>query len=83
MTVRKKAEKKIDESSIDEIISRGGSTTGDKVSPEEAGDYKMTLRIPKDIYTEMEKNRKSRVGTVYKNQWILEAIAEKLNKEVT
>jgi hypothetical protein len=43
----------------------------------------MTLRIPKDIYTEMEKNRKSRVGTVYKNQWILEAIAEKLNKEVT
>jgi len=80
MTVRKKAEKKIDESSIDEIISRGGSTTGDKVSPEEMGDYKMTLRIPKDIYTEMEKNRKSRVGTVYRNQWILEAIAEKLSK---
>lgn len=42
---------------------------------------RFTLRIPKEMVDEIDKQRKNRVGSVSRNNWILEAIAEKIKSK--
>jgi len=82
MTVKKKASSiKHVQYDIDDIINRGGKTTADSkvVQNEEENEIRFTLRIPHKMIGSIDKDRKSRVGTVSRNQWILEAVAERLN----
>ena len=86
MAVKKKSTKdnsiKFD---IEEIINRGGKTTVEsKPSLEEVDleeideETRFTLRIPQSLIDKIDKDRQSRVGTVSRNQWIIEAIAIQL-----
>lgn len=82
MTVKKKASKtpKPVQYDIDDIINRGGKTTEDSKmhQRQEEAEIRFTLRIPHKLINTMDKNRESRIGNVSRNQWILEAIAEKI-----
>jgi len=82
MTVKKKASKvvKKHQYDIDEIINRGGKTSGESVVPEnEEEEIRFTLRISKKMISKIDKDREKRVGNVSRNQWILEAVAEHLS----
>jgi hypothetical protein len=81
MTVKKKASKapKFVQHSIDVIINKGGKTTADIVNlPPTDEEIRFTLRIPDKLIKKIDSDREGRVGNVSRNQWILEAIAEKL-----
>lgn len=80
MTVKRKAIKsKPTQYNIEEIINRGGKTTEDSRGDQkqEELEIRFTLRIPQKMINEIDKERDSRVGNISRNQWILEAIAEK------
>jgi hypothetical protein len=82
MTVKRKAVKKSSplQYDLDDIINRGGKTTEDskvQQQPEET-ETRFTLRIPHKLLSKMDTDRESRIGNVSRNQWILEAIAERL-----
>ena len=85
MTVKKKASKPVgvpnyiqmdaSEDLINNVINRGGKTTQDKESPKkEEDDIRFTLRIPEALIKKIDKSRRSRVGNVSRNQWIVELI---------
>ena len=68
---------------VDALINLGGSPTG---GAPEAAPSKMTpilLRIPGDIMDRLEAALKSRPVKLPRHTWILEAIHEKLTREMT
>lgn len=67
---------------VDEIINRGGKTVSESSIAIEDGpdEQRFTLRIPKALLSGIDKKRKSSVGKVSRNQWILEVIAAKLGE---
>jgi len=82
MTVKKKAPKtpKFIQHDIDTIINKGGKTTADvEHQPKTDEEIRFTLRIPQKMIEKIDKDRSIRVGNVSRNQWILEAVAEKFN----
>lgn len=82
MTVRKKIPTALKSTpkNIDDVINRGGRTTREtEAEIEQLGDeeIRFTLRIPMSLIEKIDSERRSRVGNVSRNQWILEAIANK------
>ena len=75
MTVKKKATKP-STSRIDEVISRGGKVIADSKPQIVEKEVKFTLRVPKGLLLKIDRARKSKVGVVSRNQWILEALEE-------
>ena len=62
---------------IESIINRGGKTSSESaVSSDD--EIKFTLRIPAKMTAKIDKDRKNMIGTVSRNQWILEAIDKQL-----
>jgi len=53
------------------FIAKGGSLALDE--PQE-GDHRISLRIPKNLVSKIDKKRKERVGKISRNLWILELI---------
>lgn len=82
MAVKKKATKPFSphQYNIDDVINKGGKTTAD-ITPEqqEESETRFTLRVPQKLLEKIDKDRRSRIGSVSRNQWILEAISERLN----
>jgi predicted HicB family RNase H-like nuclease len=81
MTVKRKAVKeKYVNVNVDDIISRGGKTVEDSKAQQrqEEAEVRFTLRIPQNLIDKIDNDRTSRVGTVSRNQWILESINESL-----
>jgi hypothetical protein len=79
MTVKRKSLALSKQPTVSDVINRGGKTTLESKSEIiEDGEVRFTLRIPKKLIEGIDKSRKSRVGNISRNQWILEAIAEKL-----
>ena len=73
MAVKKKA---IKVTSLDDIIERGGKTAEESFDKIEKNDeLRFTLRISKDLIKKIDEKRKSRIGNISRNQWIIEAIA--------
>ena len=63
------------------VIEKGGSSaSGERVK--EMKDRAMNLRIPGHLAELMDETRRQRVVMVSKNTWILEAIAEKIAREM-
>lgn len=84
MTVKKKSTKPIEDKHADAIINKGGKTTAEsetKVSDLSGSETRFTLRIPNAMVHKIDKSRKAMVGTVSRNQWILEAISNSLPKK--
>ena len=81
MAVKKKASKNTSyQYDIDEIINRGGKTSGDSSAKEiETEEARFTLRIPTKMIEKIDKDRKKRIGNISRNQWILETIADKFD----
>jgi hypothetical protein len=81
MTVKKKSLKQTtpDQNNINDVINKGGKTATDsEILPDD--DVRFTLRVPKKFIEKIDLKRKARVGSVSRNQWILETIAEKLDQ---
>ena len=77
MAVKKKAIKgNPAKYSVDEMINRGGKTTREsEIVYEQVDDEtRFTLRIPHALMTKIDSDRRSRVGNVSRNQWIIELI---------
>ena len=93
MTIKKKIKKKAlkiksKEDLTAEFINSDGNTPGDieHRAPNSKADLlealiRFTLRIPKEMVNEIDTHRKKRIGNVSRNNWILEAIAEKAKSE--
>ena len=83
MTVKKKATKPKEspQYDIDDIINRGGKVSADSKQKqiESEQELRFTLRLSQKMINKIDSDREARVGNVSRNQWILEAIAEKLN----
>lgn len=81
MTVKKKASKnKSHQYNVDEIINRGGKTSAESLPQEiDLAETRFTLRIPNKMIDKIDKDREKRIGNVSRNQWILEAIAERFD----
>jgi hypothetical protein len=67
---------------IDQFISAGGKTTQESAptmqSTQEEAETRFTLRLPKSLDKMIESHRKTKIGNISKNTWILEAIANRL-----
>ncbi len=82
MTVKKKSTKpKFVQYDIDDVINRGGKVSADsklnQENEEVNEEIRFTLRIPQKLIKQIDKDRQTRVGNVSRNQWILEAVAER------
>ena len=81
MVIKKKIEKTKQQPSdkvIENFINHGGKTSVEvDHSLKNQEDMRFTLRIPKEMVEQIDNKRKKRIGHVSRNNWILEAIAEK------
>lgn len=91
MTVKKLSKKKeerkktkeADESLIGTFISGGGKTTEESKSLSESNEEELrfSIRMPNKLANLVDVHRKSNVGSVSRNTWILEAIARRLKED--
>jgi hypothetical protein len=83
MTVKRKSsqQEKHSQKHVEAIINRGGKTTSEIKDSQSEGEIRFTLRIPQKLIDEIDKDRKSRIGSVSRNQWILEAIANQIKQK--
>lgn len=68
---------------VDALIAKGGSvsqTTTQDSTKDEYGAF--TLRVPKKLLSQLDAHRKSKPLKTQRQYWILEAIVEKLEREV-
>ena len=65
---------------IDAVINRGGTSSA---SQEENQDKEriFNLRVPESLVRQVDALRKRRTGKISRNTWILEAIADKVERE--
>jgi len=83
MTVKRKAlpSKEIKQYDIEDVISRGGKTTYENNLVEKKEfQFKFTMRVPHKLVAAMDVRRKERPGNISRNQWIIEAILDRLEK---
>lgn len=93
MTIKKKNEKKDLKTRSTEVLTAEFINSGGNAPSELGCDVsnsdtdlleemiRFTLRIPKEMINGVDTHRKKRVGNVSRNNWILEAIAEKVKLE--
>ena len=71
-------QKKVSEGEMSKVIDRNEEgVIGEITEPM----IRFTLRLPIELADRLDEMRSSRVGSVSRNQWILEAIAEKLGSK--
>lgn len=91
MVIKKKVSKSIVyeqtdiEDMIGKVVERGGKTAADIISDQvqekqEEEEVRFTLRIPLKLIKKIDDSRKSRVGNVSRNQWIIEAVNRSCEK---
>lgn len=80
---REKEVRIIKEEMIENFIGGGGKTTEEskaKDQKDQDEEIRFTLRISAKLVNDIDKDRKGMIGNVSRNNWILSAIAEKLDK---
>lgn len=82
MAIRQKEKKKAPVK-IEEIINKGGSSIKENRSSSNGDIKRMTLRLFTDLSDRINSLRETRTGSqkVSLHGWILEAIAEKLDRD--
>lgn len=84
MTVRPKATKlPYVQMDVEEVINRGGKTVGEGVPTRSIRDVNFCLRLSAKLVDGIDADRKTKPGKVSRNQWITEAIDEKLRQSDT
>ncbi|MFA6535579.1 MAG: hypothetical protein WCS92_04945 [Candidatus Babeliales bacterium] len=66
------------EKEIEQFISKGGGLSNNASEIED--DHRLTLRIPKKLLAKIDIKRKSRIGSISRNLWILETIEKATSK---
>jgi len=80
MSVKKKhIAIQVDSKLIDEIINSGAKTVSESTDNQD-DDVRFTLRIPNFLIDGIDEKRKTKFGKISRNQWILQAISEKLEE---
>lgn len=69
-----KKESKANEKKVQEFIAQGGQLANREQEHDQDDDHRLTLRIPKTLLEKVDIKRRQRVGTISRNQWILELI---------
>ena len=78
--ISKRKKTKIEKESLtDSFINSGGKTTKESDENHEKLDFRFTLRVPSAIIHQIDEHRKKKIGSFSRNNWILEAIEEKLD----
>lgn len=62
----------------DSFINSGGKTTKESLENIDKSDFRFTLRVPSTVILQIDRKRKQKLGRFSRNNWILEAIEEKL-----
>jgi len=71
------------EDKVEEFINQGGAIAGEQPKPQSVSApkkentddaHRLTLRIPKWLMDKVDAKRKARIGTISRNQWILEQL---------
>ena len=71
-----------DEREIEALISRGGMPAiAEHQAERENVEVKFTLRLAKAVMDQIDTEIRTRPGKVSRNQWIVEAIAERLHQQ--
>lgn len=88
MAIARKPKKTADKSQVDvdALINKGGSVAklAESTPPDEAATEKqVALRVPVPMLAEIDNTVKQRAIRIPRHTWILEAIAEKLERENT
>ena len=81
--VEKKATKET-EALVEKFIGGGGKTTEEARTNAEISEddlIRFTLRMPKPLVRMIDGHRKTKVGNISRNTWVLEAIAKRLQQD--
>jgi hypothetical protein len=65
---------------VTQVINRGGSSPS---VPDGEKERIFNLRVPNDLVEKVDALRKARTGKISRNTWILEAIEDKIERELT
>jgi hypothetical protein len=66
---------------IDAVINRGGSSSAASQEEHTERERIFNLRVPESLVERVDALRKRRTGKISRNTWILEAIADKADRE--
>jgi len=66
---------------IDAVINRGGSSSAASHEEPTEKERIFNLRVPESVVEKVDALRKLRTGKISRNTWILEAIADKIDRE--
>ena len=67
---------------IDAVINRGGSSSAASQEDDHMEKERIfNLRVPESLVAKVDALRKLRTGKISRNTWILEAIADKIERE--
>jgi len=66
---------------IDAVINRGGSSSAASQEEPTEKERIFNLRVPESLVEQVDTLRKRRTGRISRNTWILEAIADKIERE--
>jgi hypothetical protein len=70
----------VDADQVDAVIHRGGTPAASLASPDRA--VPVALRVPQGLLSSVDRLVRSRRIRVPRHSWILEAIQEKVDREV-
>jgi predicted HicB family RNase H-like nuclease len=65
---------------VAQVINRGGSSPS---VPDGEKERIFNLRVPNNLVEKVDALRKARTGKISRNTWILEAIEDKIEKELS
>ena len=66
---------------IDAVINRGGSSSASQEEHTEK-ERIFNLRVPESLVAKVDALRKRRTGKISRNTWILEAIEDRIKREM-
>jgi predicted HicB family RNase H-like nuclease len=66
---------------IDAVINRGGSSSASQEEHTEK-ERIFNLRVPESLVAKVDTLRKLRTGKISRNTWILEAIEDRIKREM-
>ncbi len=69
------------EEAINQIIDKGGGVTTTPEKENSKTPQKTTIRLPKSVLEQIDAAASRRPFRIPRNQWILEAVLEKLDRE--
>ena len=72
---------------VDALIAKGGSvatrpTETNSATPDETATASFTLRVPREILRTVDDHRNNQSYKVPRQQWIIEAIMQRLEREI-